>query len=82
MAFVQDIYHSVFFFSFPAEKEISFVASIPSEGRYFRDLLTPVTFYRYFRRFATFKGSLQSRSFTFVTIIKLIAPQQEIQDGG
>ena len=25
-------------------------------NRYFRDLLTPVTFYRYFRRFATFDG--------------------------
>ena len=24
--------------------------------RYFRDLLTPVTFYRYFLRFATFEG--------------------------
>ena len=25
-------------------------------NRYFRDLLTPVTFYRYFWRFATFEG--------------------------
>ena len=48
------------FFSFPAKKEISFEASIPSEGRYFRDLLTPVTFYRYFLRFASFEGSLLS----------------------
>ena len=30
------------------------------EGRYFRDLLTPVTFCRYFLRFATFEGSLLS----------------------
>ena len=51
---------SFFFFSFPAKKEISFEASIPSEGRYFWDLLTPVTFYRYFLRFATFEGSLLS----------------------
>ena len=38
--------------------------SVLSEGhffqgeRYFWDLLTPVTFYRYFQRFATFKGPL------------------------
>ena len=40
--------------------------SVLSEGhyfqgeRYFWDLLTPVTFYRYFQRFATFKGLLLS----------------------
>ena len=48
MAFVQDIYYIRYFF--PEGKLV--LRSLPSEGRYFRgdryfrDLLTPVTFYR------------------------------------
>ena len=61
VAFVQDIYHPLFF----RKREISFVVStfggtLFSGDCYFQDLQTPVTFssYRYFRRFATFEGSL------------------------
>ena len=59
MAFVQDIYHPLFF----AKREISFVVSTFGGSLFsgdccFQDLQTPVTFssYRYFRRFATFEG--------------------------
>ena len=63
MAFVQDIFHPLLF----AKREISFVVStfggslFPGDC-YFQDLQTPVTFssYCYFRRFATFEGSLLS----------------------
>ena len=56
----QDIYHISYFL----QKGKLVLRSLLSEGRYFggdgnfRDLLTPVTFYHYFRRFATFEGSL------------------------
>ena len=58
MAFFQDIYF--------LQKGKLVLRSLLSEGRYlggggdgnFRDLLTPVTFYHYLRRFATFEGSL------------------------
>ena len=61
MAFVQDIYHPLFF----VKREISLVVStfggsLFSGDCYFQDLQTPVTFYRYFRRFASFDGSLLS----------------------
>jgi len=39
---------------------VTFGGSLNSGGRYFRDLLTPVKFYRYFWRVATFGGSLLS----------------------
>ena len=58
MAFVQDIYHPLFF----AKREISFVVStfggsLFSGDCYFQDLQTPVTFssYRYFRGVVTFR---------------------------
>ena len=50
---------------FFAKRKISFEVStfggslFPGDC-YFHDLLRPVTFYRYFRRFATFEGSLLS----------------------
>ena len=58
MAFFQDIYF--------LQKGKLVLRSLLSEGRYlgegedgnFWDLLTPVTFYHYLRRFATFEGSL------------------------
>ena len=58
MAFVQDIYPL-----FLAKNEISFEVasfggSLFSRDRYFWDLLTPVTFYHYFRRVVTF-GTLR-----------------------
>lgn len=59
VAFVQDIYHICYFL----QKGKLVVGSLLSEGRYFPgiwDLLTPVTFYHYFRRFATFEGLLLS----------------------
>ena len=62
MAFVQDVNHIRHFL----QKGKLVLRSLLSEGRYFqrdrycRDLQTPVTFYRYFRRFATFEGSLLS----------------------
>ena len=58
VAFVQDIYICYFL-----HKGKLVVGSLLSEGRYFPgiwDLLTPVTFYHYFRRFATFEGLLLS----------------------
>ena len=60
MAFFQDIYHISYFF----QKRKLVLRSLLSEGRYFggdsnfRDLLTPVTFYHYFQRFANFEASL------------------------
>ena len=60
MAIFQDIYHISYFF----QKRKLVLKSLLSEGRYFggdsnfRDLLTPVTFYHYFQRFATFEASL------------------------
>ena len=72
MAFVQDIYHPLFF----AKREISFVVStfggsLFSGDCYFQDLQTPVTFssYRYFRRFATFEGSLLSDFRVFKKVV-------------
>ena len=56
MTFVQDIYHNVFFF-FSCKKEISFEASIANPENNDPPKVTSVTFYRYFRRFATFEGS-------------------------
>ena len=58
MAFFQDIYF--------LQKGKLVLRSLLSEGRYLGgggdgnilDLLTPMTFYHYFRRFATFEGSL------------------------
>ena len=66
VAFVQDIHHIRYFM----QKGKLVLRSLLSEGRYyylflgggvdryFRDLLTPVTFYDYFPKFATFVGSL------------------------
>ena len=62
MAFVQGIYHICYFFA----KRKLVLRSVLSEGHYFQgehyfwELLTPVTFYGYFQRFATFKGPLLS----------------------
>ena len=61
MAFVQDIYHPLFF----TKREIRLVVStfggtLFSGDRSFQGLLTPVTFYRYSGKFATFEGSLLS----------------------
>ena len=62
VAFVQDIYHICHFL----QKGKLVLGSLLSEGCYFRgdcyfgDLLTPVTFYHYFQRFATFEGLLLS----------------------
>ena len=63
VAFVQDIYHPLFF----AKREISFVVSTFGGSLFsgdccFQDWQTPVTFssYRYFRRFVSFEGSLLS----------------------
>jgi len=39
----------------------TFGGLLNSGGRYFPDLLTPVKFYRYFRRVTTFGGSLLSK---------------------
>ena len=64
MAFVndEDVYHIRYFL----QKGKYVLRSLLSEGRYFRghryfrDLITPVTFFRHFWRFATFEGSLLS----------------------
>ena len=62
MAFLEDIYHIRYFL----QKGKFVLRFLLSEDRffrgdlYFRDLLTPVTFYRYFRRFASVEGSLLS----------------------
>ena len=56
------IYHFRYFL---LKREITFEVatfggSLFSGGHYFRDFLTPVKFYRYIRRVATFEGSLLS----------------------
>ena len=51
--------------------------------RYFRDVLIPVTFYRYFWRFATVEGSLLSELYgnaaKFCTTMIFLAPVQKLR---
>ena len=57
MILVHDIYHVRYFLQ--KEELVLLLEGGYFQGdRYFQDLLTLVTFYRYFRRFATFKGLL------------------------
>ena len=60
------IYHFRYFL---LKREITFEVatfggSLNSGGRYFRDLLTPVKFYCYFQRVATFGGLLLSELYS------------------
>ena len=69
MAFFEDIYHIRFFLQ-KGKFVLRFLLSEDryfQGDRYFRDLLTPVTFYRYFRRFASVEGSLR-----YITRILLV----------
>ena len=70
VAFVQDMHHICYFL----QKEKLAFRFLLSEShyfsgdRYFQDLLTPVTFYHYLRRFATFEGHY-FRNFTVIQIM-------------